>query len=277
VKRRLPDLTYGSYLGLRQLLSVQRPLSRPASHDEMQFIIVHQAFELWFKLMLYEIDALFRLFRRRDVREAERLFRRLNRILEVFIQQIEVIETMVPSDFVRFRDLLRPASGFQSWQFREIEFAGGARDERYLRLFDAEPSIRRRLEARLRGPTLWEAFASMLSGLGFARADSRAVVRIYRDPKRHDLRMLCEAMIEYDELFQLWREHHVRMAERMIGGKPGTGRQVAAAALGERGLPAHTASEFAKTGPLGTHGVEYLKRTLDKRFFPVLWEARTAM
>ncbi len=264
MKRPPADLTYGSYLGLRGLLSLQRPVSRPASHDEMQFIVVHQAFELWFKLMLYEIDALFRLFRRRDVREAERLFRRLNRILEVFIRQIEVIETMVPSDFARFRDLLRPASGFQSWQFREIEFAGGARDERYLRLFDREPAIRRRLQARLRAPTLWDAFAAMLRRLGFRRSDARAIVAIYRDPKRHDLRMLCEAMIEYDELFQLWREHHVRMAERMIGLKPGTGSRVAAAALGDR-------------GPMGTHGVEYLKRTLDKRFFPVLWDARTVM
>src|SRR5436190_18555686 len=103
-------LTYADYLRVDTPLSLQRPLSRPPSHDEMQFIIVHQAFELWFKLMLHEIDTLFVLFRKRNVREAERLFRRLNRILEVFIQQIEVIETMVPSDFVAFRDLLRPAS-----------------------------------------------------------------------------------------------------------------------------------------------------------------------
>lgn len=259
-----PALTYSGYLKLDPLLSLQEPLSRPASHDEMQFIIVHQAFELWFKLMLYEIDALFRLFRRKDVREAERLFRRLNRILEVLIKHLEVIETMVPSDFVTFRDLLKPASGFQSWQFREIEYAGGVRDARYLGLFQGQPQALARLRARLEGPTLWDGFTRMLRGLGFKAADAAAIALIYRDGRHHDLRMLCEAMIEYDELFQLWREHHVRMAERMIGGKPGTGRDVVRYALGE-------------AGPLGAHGVDYLKKTLEKRFFPVLWDARTAM
>jgi len=258
------DLTYGSYLKLHPLLSLQEPLSRPASHDEMQFIVVHQAFELWFKLMLYEIDALFRLFEAKDVREAERLFRRLNRIVEVLIKHLEVIETMVPSDFVTFRDLLKPASGFQSWQFREIEYAGGVRDPRYLGLFKDQPDALARLQARLEAPTLWDGFARMLRALGFKAADIAAVARIYKDSRFHDLRMLCEAMIEYDELFQLWREHHVRMAERMIGGKPGTGQEAVRYALGE-------------AGPMGAHGVEYLRTTLDKRFFPVLWDARTAM
>lgn len=258
------ELSYASYLKLHELLSLQKPLSQPPTHDEMQFIIVHQAFELWFKLMLHEIDTLFELFRKKDVREAERLFRRLNRILEVFIQQLEVIETMVPSDFLKFRDLLRPASGFQSWQFREIEFACGARDERYLRLYDGQPEIGRRLEARLRGPSLWEGFAGMLVASGFRRAEPAAIAAIYKDPGHHDLKMLCEAMIEYDELFQLWREHHVRMAERMIGGKPGTGQKVGDYVLG-------------KSGPMGTHGVEYLRKTLGQKFFPVLWDARTVM
>ncbi len=263
-KSRSADLTYGGYLGLDALLALQNPRSRPSSHDEMQFIIVHQAFELWFKLMLHEIDALYVLFRKRDVREAERLFRRLNRILEVFIQQLEVIETMVPSDFVAFRDLLRPASGFQSLQFREIEFAGGVRDERYLRLFDSQPRSRRRLLKRLRSPTLWDAFAAMLRTMRFRKAEAADVARLYRTPRHHDLRMLCEAMIEYDEIFGLWREHHVRMAERMIGAKPGTGEKPGAYALG-------------KAGPLGTHGVGYLKSTLGKKFFPVLWDARTLL
>lgn len=258
------DLTYASYLRLHELLSLQKPLSSPASHDEMQFIVVHQAFELWFKLMLYEIDALFRLFRRRDVLEAERLFRRLNRIVEVFIQQLEVIETMVPSDFAKFRDLLRPASGFQSWQFREIEFASGVRDGHYLRLFEDEPAIRDRLAVRLRGPSLWDAFAAMLRRSGFRTAGPETIARIYREPRRHALRTLCEAMIEYDELFQLWREHHVRMAERMIGAKPGTGAAIARRTLGRK-------------GPMGTHGVSYLRSTLGRKFFPVLWEARTVL
>ncbi len=263
-KRPPSELTYASYLKLHELLRLQEPLSRPASHDEMQFIVVHQAFELWFKLMLHEIDTIFRLFEARDVREAERLFHRLNRIVEVFIQQLEVIETMVPSDFVKFRDLLRPASGFQSWQFREIEFASGVRDERYLRLFEGEPGVRERLEARLRAPALWDGFAAMLRASGFDAADEGAIVLVYTDGRHHDLRMLCEAMIEYDELFQLWREHHVRMAERMIGAKPGTGEKAGSYALGQ-------------TGPLGTHGVEYLRSTLGRKFFPLLWDARTRM
>jgi tryptophan 2,3-dioxygenase len=262
--RARPEPSYASYLGLPRLLALQRPLSRPPSHDEMQFIVVHQIFELWFKLMLHEIDALFLLLRRRDVREAERLFRRLNRILEVFIKQLEVLETMVPSDFVKFRDLLKPASGFQSWQFREIEFAGGVRDPRYLRLFGRQPAVMARLSARLGGPTLWDAFAGMLRACGFHAADENAIVAIYREGRHHDLRMLCEAMIEYDELFQLWREHHVRMAERMIGSKPGTGAKVGGYALG-------------RAGPLGTHGVGYLRTTLARKFFPVLWDARTRM
>jgi tryptophan 2,3-dioxygenase len=133
-----------------------------------------------------------------------------------------------------------------------------------LRLFDSEPALRKRLEKRLKGPTLWEGFSSMLRRMGFAKADAADIARIYRDPKHHDLRMLCEAMIEYDELFGLWREHHVRMAERMIGGKPGTGKAAGTYALGQQ-------------GPMGTHGVAYLQSTLGKKFFPVLWDARTIL
>ncbi len=262
------DLTYGGYLGLDDLLSLQRTQSQPPSHDELQFIIVHQTFELWFKQMLHEVDAILIHLAEGHTLEAERLFGRLSAIVRCFSPALEVIETMVPSHFLEFRDLLKPASGFQSSQFRELEFACGVRDERYLRMFDREPKVAQRLRARLGTPTLWDVFAAHLTGRGFPagteQAQSAAVVAIYRDEKQYELRALCEAMIEFDEEFALYRQRHVKMAERMIGAKAGTGEKIASYSLGQAGV-------------MGSHGVEYLRSTLDKRFFPVLWAARTDM
>ncbi|MBI2930520.1 MAG: tryptophan 2,3-dioxygenase [Planctomycetes bacterium] len=262
------ELTYGGYLGLQDLLSLQKPRSAPPCHDELQFIIVHQTFELWFKQMLHEVDAIAAHLATDRVLEAERLFRRLRAIVRCFIPALEVIETMVPSDFLAFRDLLKPASGFQSFQFRELEFACGLRDERYVRIFEKDPGVVDRLRARLRQPALWDIVVTHLKRRGFRIATESeqraAIVAIYRDERQYELRALCEAMIAFDEDFALYRQHHLKMAERMIGRKAGTGEKVAAYALGQ-------------AGPMGTHGVEYLQSTLDKRFFPVLWAARTEM
>jgi tryptophan 2,3-dioxygenase len=262
------DLNYKGYLKLNELLSLQRPLADPSNHDETLFIIVHQVFELWFRLMLHEIDKVQDLLDHDDVLESERLIRRLTAIVRLFIPKLSVLETMIPSDFIQFRDLLKPASGFQSSQFREIEFASGSKDRRYLGMFRNDPVGTAKLEARLVEPTIWDRFIALLKRSGFQVDDEngqrRAIIQIYRPEGDHKLRSLCEAMIEYDEMFSLWREHHVRMAQRMIGSKAGTGQAL-------------VDSMYGKAGPMGSMGIEYLSQTLGKKFFPILWAARTEM
>ena len=263
------DISYGSYLKIPELLELQKPLSRPESHDEMHFIVLHQVFELWFRLMLYELRSIADHLDAGRVAPASHLFKRLNAILAVFFPQIEVIETMTPGDFLKFRDLLKPASGFQSVQFRELEFLSGSRDERYLRMFEGDSDAQGRLKSAMAAPTIWERFRGLLKSRGLdvstEAAEIKSLVRIYREDAHADLRALCEDMIQYDKLFSLWREHHVRMAERMIGMKPGTGQKAVAYSFGE------------KAGPMGTMGVEYLQKTLTKRFFPALWAARSEL
>src|SRR5215471_7827077 len=248
------DLDYKGYLRLEDLLDLQHPLADPNCHDEMLFIIIHQVFELWFRLMIHEVDRIFVLLDNDDTLESERLIRRLKSIVRLFIPKLSVLETMIPSDFIKFRDLLKPASGFQSFQFREVEFASGLKEDRYLAVFRSDSAAVARLRKRLDEPAIWDRFVALLARRGLDVSNEQrqiqTIVRIYRGGGDHDLRMLCEAMIEYDEMFSLWREHHIRMAQRMIGGK---------------------------AGPLGTMGVDYLASTLNKRFFPILWAARTAM
>jgi tryptophan 2,3-dioxygenase len=175
---------------------------------------------------------------------------------------------MLPSDFIEFRDRLRPASGFQSVQFREIEFASGSKDRHYFSMFKGDPGATARLEKRFSEPTFWDHFVGLLRRQGYNVNDEpsqrQAIVKIYRRDGDHSLRILCEAMIEYDEMFSLWREHHVRMVQRMIGSKAGTGQAI-------------VESTYGKSSPMGTIGVEYLIQTLKKKFFPVLWAARTEM
>lgn len=262
------EITYKSYLKIDELLQLQQPLAQPPSHDETLFIVVHQVFELWFRLLLHELDKVFELLDSNDVIESERLVRRLTSIVRLFIPKLSVLETMLPSDFIQFRDRLRPASGFQSVQFREMEFASGLKDRKYLGIFKDDPDAIARLEKRLSEPTMWEHFIGLLQRQGFdvatEQSQRQAIVQIYRRDGDHALRILCEALIEYDEMFSLWREHHVRMAQRMIGTKSGTGQQI-------------VYDTYGKASPMGTVGVDYLTQTLSKRFFPVLWAARTEM
>jgi tryptophan 2,3-dioxygenase len=264
----MPDLDYKGYLKLEELLKLQQPLAEPPSHDETLFIIVHQVFELWFKLALHEIDKIFEMFDQGDVIESERLIRRLTSIVRLFIPKLSVLETMMPSDFIQFRDRLRPASGFQSFQFREIEFACGLKDRKYMGMFKNDAAATARLEKRIGAPSFWDHFVALLGRLGYSVANEesqrQAIVSIYKRDGDHALRVLCEAMIEYDEMFSLWREHHIRMVQRMIGSKAGTGQQLVESAYG-------------KTSPMGSIGVSYLAQTLNKKFFPVLWAARTEM
>ena len=264
----MPDLDYKSYLKLEELLKLQQPLAEPPCHDEALFIIVHQVFELWFKLVLHEIDKIFEMLDQGDVIESERLIRRLTSIVRLFIPKLSVLETMMPSDFIQFRDRLRPASGFQSVQFREIEFACGLKDRKYLGMFGNDTAATARLEKRISEPAFWDHFVALLGrkgyGVGNEESQLQTIVFIYKRDGDHALRVLCEAMIEYDEMFSLWREHHIRMAQRMIGSKAGTGQELVESAYG-------------KTSPMGTIGVGYLAQTLNKKFFPVLWAARTEM
>ena len=249
-------LTYGSYLRIDELLALQRPLSEPAHHDELLFIIIHQVYELWFRQMLHEIEAAIGSLGGDDLLHAQKHFRRIHAIQRLLEEQVDVLETMTPQDFNAFRDRLNPASGFQSAQFREIEFLCGAQKTSYLSFLEPTSEERERLERRLQEPTLYDALKGVLGRRGFATASSGELVASYKqiyeeaDRGNYDLYLLLEDFIEFDERFILWRGRHVRMVERMIGMKPGTG---------------------------GSLGVNYLEKTLSKKFFPELWAVRTEL
>lgn len=245
-------LSYNEYLKVPELLKLQKCLSDPPSHDELHFIIIHQTYELWFKLVLFELDTIVARLFAGDVRGALWLFRRITEIARVLVNQIHVMETMSPTDFLEFRGNLNPASGFQSVQFREVEFAAGLRDTAILEHLIGDEESLERLKKRLTQPSLWDAFLKVFADAGFkATKISEELVRLHREHKdHHDLFLLAEAMIDFDEHIQLWRMHHVRMVERMIGNKQGTG---------------------------GSEGVRYLTSTLEKKFFPELWGMRTLL
>ena len=250
-----PRLSYGSYLNVDPLLALQKPLSQPQHHDEMLFIIIHQVYELWFKQLLHEVDEAVRAMDRDDLLRVAKHFRRIHAIQRILEQQVDVLETMSPQEFNQFRDNLNPASGFQSIQFRELEFACGLRRPDVLKHLELNDASRARLERRLRAPSLQDHVKELLRRRGFA-VDSHdelleSLRRIYSDEGRYyDLHLLLEDLIEFDERLLLWRGRHVRMVERMIGRKRGTG---------------------------GSAGVDYLARTLEDRIFPELWEVRTLL
>jgi tryptophan 2,3-dioxygenase len=246
-------LTYGQYLKVPELLSLQEGLAAPAHHDEPLFIIIHQVYELWFKLLLHEVDTAVAELDADHAVEAARLLRRVVEVQRLLVQQVRILETMRPQDFLGFRYHLNPASGFQSVQFRELEFVLGMKDAAVLKRLECSPEEMERLERRLAGRTVGDALDDLLRrrGLGGAGEDWRllALVQVYEDAETHaDLNALCEVLIEIDECLALWRAHHIQMVERMIGAKRGTG---------------------------GSAGVPYLASTLTKRAFPDLWKART--
>ncbi len=246
-------LSYGSYLKVDELLALQQPLSRPAHHDEMLFIIIHQVYELWFKQLLHEVDATMLALDRDDLPRAAKHFRRIHAIQRLIEQQVEILETMAPQEFNQFRDNLNPASGFQSVQFRELEFACGLRRSGLLQRLELGDAQRGRLEARSKEPSLYDRVKALLRRRGLAVDSSAELVESYRriytnEAEYYDLYLLLENLIEFDERFLLWRGRHVRMVERMIGQRPGTG---------------------------GSPGARYLEGTLGYRFFPELWDVRT--
>lgn len=246
-------LSYGSYLHIDELLALQRPLSSPAHHDEMLFIVIHQVYELWFKQVLHEVTAVMRDLDADELLPVGKHFRRIHTIQRLLEQQIDVLETMTPQEFNAFRDHLNPASGFQSIQFRELEFLCGVRREETLKYIETTAEHRARLTRRLKEPSLYDKVKLLLTKRGFSTQTHDDLVTtfrtIYSHPqKNYDLYLLLEDLIEFDERFLLWRGRHVRMVERMIGAKKGTG---------------------------GSLGAAYLATTLDQRFFPELWEVRT--
>jgi tryptophan 2,3-dioxygenase len=263
-------LTYASYLRTDDLLALQRRLT--SAHDELQFIVVHQVFELWFTLLRFELESIRGAMARGDVAGAIHLLRRAHEVLKTLTAGWAVIETMRPIDFLEFRSLLKPASGFQSRQFREIEFISGAKDARYLTVFDDDEASRLALRRRYEEPTLWDEFAALLGRRGLTAGTHeeqvRACVQIQKRGPFADLDDLAEALIEYDLQFSAWRERHVLMTERMIGGRPGTGQAAVAKLAGGGPVVGPPAGEYFS-------GVHYLKTTVSKRFFPILWEART--
>jgi len=271
VRSKTDQLTYSSYLRVPELLQLQHPQSSPQHHDELLFIIVHQTYELWFKELLHDLDAVVRNLReagenpesRDEVYEAARLLRRCTEITRVLVEQFTILETMLPTHFLAFRGKLEPASGFQSEQFRELEFLCGLKDEKMLRYHKPTPEAYAQLERRLREPSLHDVFFEALEAIGKLQIDknrsprerfelrARAVLSLYRDEHRHrDWIDVCERLTEFDELVVGWRLRHIQLVERVIGARMGTG---------------------------GSSGSSYLKLTLDKKFFPELWEARTLL
>jgi tryptophan 2,3-dioxygenase len=251
----MAKLTYGSYLKVDELLALQLPQSEPAHHDELLFIIIHQVYELWFRQMLHEIEAAMRNLASDDLLRVQKNFRRIHAIQRLLEQQVDVLETMTPQEFNAFRNGLDPASGFQSSQFREIEFLCGAQKTGYLTFLEPTSAERLRLERRLAEPSLYDALKGVLGRRGYATATPEQLIASYKTiyddaERRYDLYLLLEEFIEFDERFLLWRGRHVRMVERMIGMKPGTG---------------------------GSLGVNYLEKTLSKKFFPELWAVRTEL
>jgi len=236
------ELTYPSYLELDRLLSLQRPRSTPEHADELLFIVVHQSSELWFKVILHELDVLVARMADDDPLGALAQLQRLNALTSIVTDQLSALETLPPQHFAQFRGYLGTSSGSQSAQFRAIEAASGLRDEHFLHVLreHGEPPavVRRALER----PTLQALFLELVA------AEGTTPERLYTGPGPSQLFFLAEALLEYEQQFALWRFKHVQLVERVIG--PGTG------------------------GTGGTLGARYLQRTVSQRFFPALWEVR---
>ncbi len=256
-------LTYGRYLRIDELLSLQSP--RSAEHDEILFIVIHQVYELWFKEVLHELDRTCALLEADDASRAQHTLKRILTILKVLVAQLDILETMTPLEFLTFRERLEAASGFQSDQFRQMEFVLGVKSRQAVNRFPEGSRARQVLERRYAERTLWDAFLGYLAIEGYelpppllhrdvtARVEpspevQRVLLEIYRhDPKNSEL---CERLVDLDEGVQEWRYRHVKMVERTIGTRTGTG---------------------------GSSGAEYLKTTVGRPAFPDLWQIRALL
>ncbi len=273
-KTEQKPLSYNSYLKVDELKQLQFCQSDPPHHDEPLFIIIHQTYELWFKLILHELDVVFLCLTKDKLRRAIFYMNRVNAIMHLLVGQIHILETMSPMEFLGFRNKLNPASGFQSTQFREIEIVGGLRDPQLLRHFAHEGESYSQLLRRTNAASLGDAFYDVLRRHGFqlplapesttgisdlqgvavdARQNERLqeLRKLYEEPEKYqDLHDLAETLMDFDECLALWRSHHVTVVERVIGSRSGTG---------------------------GSEGVGYLRSTLHKRCFPDLWKVRTVI
>jgi tryptophan 2,3-dioxygenase len=255
-------VTYQSYLQLEKLLSLQVPRSEGPEHDEMLFIVIHQVYELWFKELLHELD---HVARGDKPHRAQHTLKRILTILKVLVAQLDILETMTPLEFLSFRARLEAASGFQSNQFRQIEFLLGAKNESVLARFPEGSPGRLALERRYQQPTVWDGFLHYLAREGYPVPDSHLardyskpinptpeIQQILLDVYRRDMKSaeICERLVDLDEGIAEWRYRHVRMVERTIGNKPGTG---------------------------GSRGAAYLQSTMGRNLFPDLWEIRSRL
>lgn len=259
---RRAALTYGRYLRLDELLALQQPLSPGPEHDELLFIIIHQVYELWFKELLHEAERAAQLLALDEPHRVQHTLKRILTILKVLVAQLDILETMTPLEFLSFRERLEAASGFQSDQFRQLEFVLGLKDSSALRRFPEGSRARLALETRFHAPTVWDAFLQYLAREGYAVPPSALardvtapiepsdavqtlLVEVYRrDPKNAEL---CERLVDLDEGIQEWRYRHYKMVQRTIGTRTGTG---------------------------GSSGAEYLRTTVGHPVFPDLWAIR---
>ena len=258
-------VTYNRYLHIDELLSLQQPRSAGPEHDELLFIVIHQVYELWFKEVLHEADRVIALLTQDDAHRAQHTLKRILTILKVLVAQLDILETMTPLEFQSFRSRLEAASGFQSDQFRQLEFVLGVKTRTAIERFGVGTRARTALERRWSEPTLWDAFLRFLESEGYAVPDAllsrdvvaaiepspdlqRILIEIYRtNPKISEL---CERLVDLDEGVQEWRYRHVKMVERTIGTKMGTG---------------------------GSTGAAYLASTVGRPAFPDLWAIRSAL
>ncbi|MBB6380238.1 tryptophan 2,3-dioxygenase [Pseudonocardia eucalypti] len=269
VHRNLPaDQTYAGYLRLDQLLGAQRPLSRPEHHDELLFIVQHQTTELWFKLIIHELRHAMAAIGRDDLGPALKALARVKAVQRQLFEQWSVLETLTPTEYVQFRDVLGPASGFQSVQYRTVEFLLGNKNGDMIDVFGADSPSAGELRAALAAPSLYDEFLRHLARAGYpvpaALVDRDvteahefcpelvAVFReIYRNPAGNwPAYETCEVLVDVEESFQLWRFRHLKTVERIIGGKRGTG---------------------------GSSGVGFLRSALDLTFFPEILAVRTEL
>lgn len=257
------ELTYSSYLKIEELINLQELKSIPNEHDEMLFIVIHQAYELWFKQILHEVDYLKSLLSKNEIIRSQHTLKRITTILKVLVHQIDILETMTPLEFLSFRDYLESASGFQSAQFRELEFVLGYKNSSVFKRFENDPSPLSRLQKRFNESTLWDAFIIYLNNNSYPipkellerdvtknTESNRAIQNILIDIYNNSpiISQFCELLLDFDEGLQEWRYRHIKMVERTIGSKIGTG---------------------------GSAGADYLKSTIFKPVFPDLWAIRS--
>ncbi len=260
--------SYGEYLQLEQVLSAQKPASNPVQHDEVLFIIQHQTSELWMKLLIHELEAALRFVQADQLEPTFKILARVGQVQRILFEQWSVLETLTPNEYLQFRGALGQASGFQSYQYRAIEFMLGNKDPAMLRPFAHQPRIHDWLEGHLRRPSLYDEYLRFLARNGhdvpsdrierdwsqpYQRSEGVMTVfrNIYADTDAHwDEYEMCEKLVDVEERFQLWRYRHMMTVQRVIGFRVGTG---------------------------GSSGVGFLKKALELSFFPELWDVRTTL